>query len=122
MTNDETPQAETDQFTIVDVPNSHQYELRDGGTTIGFARYRDHNDAIVFTHTVVDSAYEGQGLGSRLARFVLEDAVAQGKRIVPICPFIAVYLKRHREYDAHVDWADAAAGEPSADAGGASNA
>ncbi|GAA3744821.1 GNAT family N-acetyltransferase [Leifsonia bigeumensis] len=110
MTNDETPATAPDRFTIEDMPASTQYELRDAETTIGFAEYHDRGDSRLFTHTVVDSSYGGQGLGTRLARHVLEDAVAQGKRIVPICPFIAAYLKRHPEYEANVDWPDAVAG------------
>jgi predicted GNAT family acetyltransferase len=102
MTNDRAQ----DPFSIVDAPESHRYELRDGDTVVGFARYREHPDRMIFTHTVVDSAYEGQGLGSRLARFVLEDAVARDRRIVPVCPFIAAYLARHHEFDAHVDQPD----------------
>lgn len=115
MPNDDTP----DPFTIADVPESRRYELRDGHNVIGFAQYREHPDRRIFTHTVVDSAYEGRGLGSRLARFVLEDAVAKGKRIVPVCSFIAAYLRRHHEFDAQVDWPDAAA-DTAADAGDAS--
>lgn len=108
MTSDEARDA--DQFTIEDVPAAGQYELRDGDTRIGFARYRDGDGSRTFTHTVVDPAYEGRGLGSRLVRFVVEDAVAMGMRIVPICPFTAAYLRRHREFDDHIDWPDAAAG------------
>ncbi|MBB5631990.1 hypothetical protein BKA04_000213 [Cryobacterium mesophilum] len=108
MTTDETPEGAPDRFTIEDVPDDKRYELRDGDTTIGFAEYHDSDDRRIFTHTVVDSAYGGQGLGSRLARFVLEDAVGRRKRIIPICPFIAAYLKRHHEYDESVDWPDAA--------------
>ncbi len=109
MTKDETPGATPDPFTIVDLPDARRFELRDGDTAIGFAQYRDRDGSRMFTHTVVDSAYEGRGLGSRLARHVLEDAVAQGKRIVPVCSFIAAYLKRHHEYDASVDWPEAVA-------------
>lgn len=98
-----------DPFTITNVAASSRYELRDGDEVIGFAEYSDQPDHIVFTHTVVDNAYEGRGLGSRLVRFVLEDAVARGKRIVPVCTFTAAYLRRHHEYDDHVDWPDASA-------------
>jgi len=93
-----------DEFTIVDCPDEDRYELREGDTAIGFAQYRIVERSIVFTHTVVDGGYEGMGLGSRLAKFVLDDAVAQNRRIVPVCPFISSYLKRHHEYDASVDW------------------
>ena len=105
MTTEETQ----DPFTITNVPESRRYELRDGDNVIGFSEYHEHPDRIVFTHTVVDNAYEGQGLGSRLVRFVLEDAVSRGKRIVPVCTFTAAYLRRHHEFDDHVDWPDASA-------------
>jgi hypothetical protein len=49
-------------------------------------------------HTEVQSRFEGQGLGARLARFVLDDARERGLRVVPRCPFIAAYIKRHPEY------------------------
>ena len=110
MTDNVAPDAAGDQFTIEDVPGSHRFELRDRGTRMGFADYHDEGDSRVFTHTVVDSAYGGQGLGSRLVRFVLDDAVARGKRIVPVCSFTAAYLRRHHDYDEHVDWPDAGPG------------
>jgi predicted GNAT family acetyltransferase len=103
-----TADEQQDSFTIADNPETHRYELRDGAAVAGFAEYREHPDRLVFTHTVVDPDYGGQGLGSRLAKFVLDDAIARGKRIVPVCPFIAAYLRRHTEYEASVDWPDAA--------------
>ena len=42
--------------------------------------------------------FEGQGLGARLARFALDDARERGLRVVPLCPFIAAFVKRHPEY------------------------
>lgn len=109
MTDNVTPDAAGDEFTIEDVPETHRFELRDRGTTMGYAEYEDRGGSRVFTHTVVDGSYEGRGLGSRLVRFVLDDAVARGKRIVPVCSFTAAYLRRHHDYDDHVDWPDARA-------------
>jgi predicted GNAT family acetyltransferase len=51
----------------------------------------------MFTHSEVDPAYEGQGYGSRLAREALEDAKRQGLQVIPMCPFIAAYIRRHPE-------------------------
>lgn len=124
MTTDETPGAVPDQFTIVKVPESGRYELRDGGTTIGFAEYRDRqargaHPARLFTHTEVDGAYEGRGFGSRLARHVVDDTVREGRRVVPFCPFIGAWLRRHHEFDASVDWPDAAGGAEDGTGGGA---
>ncbi|MDR6905454.1 putative GNAT family acetyltransferase [Agromyces sp. 3263] len=83
---------------------AERYELTLDGERVGFAQYHATPGRIVFTHTVVEPEHEGQGLGSRLAKFVLDDAVARGDRIVPRCPFIAAYLREHPGYEASVDW------------------
>ncbi|MCU1441955.1 MAG: family N-acetyltransferase [Cryobacterium sp.] len=91
-------------ITVVHAPERSRYELHDGGRTIGFTVYRlSPTDQVVFTHTEVDDAYSGQGLASQLARFALDDVRASGRRIVPICPYIAAYLRKHHDYDDIVD-------------------
>jgi uncharacterized protein len=42
--------------------------------------------------------FEGQGLGSRLAAFALDDVRGRGLAAVPVCPFIAGYIRKHGEY------------------------
>jgi uncharacterized protein len=77
----------------------HRYELRVGGEVAGFVDYRfAAEDRIVLVHTEVDERFEGHGVGSRLARGVLDDARAHGWQVVPRCPFIAEYIERHPEY------------------------
>jgi len=53
---------------------------------------------ITFTHTEVPEELEGQGIASQLARFALEDARACGLAVIPLCPFINAYIRRHQEY------------------------
>jgi predicted GNAT family acetyltransferase/glutaredoxin len=84
---------------VVDVPQASRYELRLGGRLIGLAAYLRRNGRIAFTHTEVDESCEGRGLGSRLAAAALEDAGREGLEVVPLCPFIAHYIERHREYE-----------------------
>jgi uncharacterized protein len=83
---------------------AERYELTLDGEVVGFAQFRTSPGRIVFTHTVVEPEHEGHGFGSRLAKFVLDDAVARGDRIVPRCPFIAAYLREHPGYEAFVEW------------------
>jgi predicted GNAT family acetyltransferase/glutaredoxin len=90
------PAAEAE---VVDVPQASRYELRLGGRLIGLAAYLRRNGRIAFTHTEVDESCEGRGLGSRLAAAALEDAGREGLEVVPLCPFIAHYIERHREYE-----------------------
>jgi predicted GNAT family acetyltransferase len=78
--------------------NDQRYEIHVDGALAGFAQYRLHPDALVFTHTEVFDEFEGQGVGSTLARGALDDARARGAKIKPLCPFIASYIERHPAY------------------------
>ena len=55
---------------------------------------------IIIDHTEVPDAFRGQGAGLRLVTRAVEDARAQGKTIIPLCPFAAAQFRRHPE------WAD----------------
>jgi predicted GNAT family acetyltransferase len=91
----------SDQQTIevVDHREAHRYEARDrDGTVLGFSQYRLLGDVVVFTHTEVDDAQEGRGVGAQLVRGALDDVRAGGRRIRPLCPFVKGYVDRHPEY------------------------
>jgi predicted GNAT family acetyltransferase len=49
-------------------------------------------------HTEIEPAFEGEGFGSALVSGALDDVRARGKRVRPLCPFVAAYVKRHPEY------------------------
>ena len=66
-------------------------------------QYVRRGKKILFTHTEVPRALEGQGVGNALARAALEYAKREGLRVVPLCPFIAAYIKRHKEYQPLVE-------------------
>jgi uncharacterized protein len=55
-------------------------------------------DSLLIKHTEVPSAHEGRGYGSMLLRYVLDQARAQGKTVIPICPFSAKFIQKHVEY------------------------
>jgi predicted GNAT family acetyltransferase len=75
-----------------------RYEARVGPNLAGFAEYQLTKDLIVFTHTEVDPAYEGQGVGSALARAALDDVRGTDRKVLPLCPFIKGWIGHHREY------------------------
>ena len=79
-----------------------RYEVYSDGKFAGFTQYYRTGDRVVFTHTEIDNAFSGQGLGKVLAGEALDDVVENGKVIVPMCEFIAGYLKRTDKYDGHV--------------------
>jgi len=89
------------ELTVVDVPQASRYEARSGESVPAFAAYRQdpaRPGVLVLTHTEVDPAFEGQGVGGALARGALDDVRARGLRIVPQCPFIRSWIAKHPDY------------------------
>ena len=82
----------------------HRYELHVGGQLAVQARYIDKPGHVDFIHTETAEQFKGKGLGNVLAHFALDDVVAAGKRIIPHCPFIYGYLRKHDAYNQCVDW------------------
>ena len=86
-------------ITVVDNPEKHRYEARDGdGSVLGFAAYQRGHEVVVMTHTEVDDAQEGKGVGSRLVRGALDAVRDGGLKVMPSCPFVREYIERHEEY------------------------
>ncbi|MEU6780547.1 GNAT family N-acetyltransferase [Nonomuraea angiospora] len=88
---------------VVDNSTESRFEVLVDGKVAGFADYRLLPTKIVFTHTEVLPAYEGQGLASRLVAFALQSSADTGLRVVPLCPYVAKYIKRHPEFQHLVD-------------------
>ncbi len=53
----------------------------------------------MLTHTLVPDPLKGKGLGSRLVKHVFEHCEKNNIRIIPECPFIQAYIKRHPEWE-----------------------
>lgn len=85
---------------MTDVENNRRearYELTVDGE-VAIAAYQIDGDTIVFDHTVVPDALEGRGIGSKLVAHALDDARAQGMRVVPNCAFVAAFIERQPDY------------------------
>ena len=88
-----TTQAEP---SVRDVPERSRFEIHVDGRLAGFAQYRMKDpQLIVFTHTEIDDAVEGRGLGSTLVRSALDAARSRGLAVRPDCPFVRGYVARH---------------------------
>ncbi len=85
-------------IAVADSPERERYEIRVGDELAGFTQYRMRRGLIAFVHTEVDDRFEGQGLGSKLIAFALDDARIRGLAVLPFCPFVNAYIQRHPEY------------------------
>ncbi len=80
-----------------DNPEKKRFELLFEGKT-AFLEYIKAKDNIYLTHTEVPREIEGRGIGSRIILQSLVEVKKSGLTLVPLCPFVAVYLKRHPEW------------------------
>jgi hypothetical protein len=87
------------QVSVVRRPNERRYELLLDGKPAGELVYRDRRgDVTAFLHTEVDPSVQLRGLGSALVAAALDDARERGMHVVPICPFVEAFIRRHPEY------------------------
>jgi predicted GNAT family acetyltransferase len=90
--------ADSVDVVVKDAPERRRYEAWAGERLAGFVQYRREPGTLVLTHTEVKPEFEGEGVGGRLAREVLDTARAQGLDVNPQCPFISAWIARHRDY------------------------
>lgn len=83
---------------VTDVPDRQRYEAVRDGELLGFAAYERTPEMVVFTHTEVDPAFEGQGVGGALVRGALDHVRSLGLKALPICPFVQAWIQRHPDY------------------------
>jgi predicted GNAT family acetyltransferase len=92
----------TQPVALADNADQERYEIRVDGELAGFLQYQLRTGLIELVHTEIDEEFEGRGLGSRLISFALDDARGRGLEVLPFCPFVNDYIRRHREYVALV--------------------
>ncbi len=85
------------RYSLIDNEVAHQYEFHIDGL-VPRIEYIKTRDKIFLTHTEVPVALEGKGLGFALVKAVLEEVERLKLPMVPLCPFVAAYLKRHPEW------------------------
>jgi predicted GNAT family acetyltransferase len=85
---------------VTDNDRESRYEARVAGELAAFVGYDISPDGteIELVHTETEPGFEGQGVASRLAAAVLDEARGRGLALRPVCPFIARYIEHHPEY------------------------
>lgn len=91
-----------DDLIVINNDGAKRFEVTIGDD-IAFADYMLAGTNIIFTHTEVPPAFEGQGVGSKLARTALDYAKDKNLKVQALCPFIAAYVERHPEYQS-ITW------------------
>jgi hypothetical protein len=88
----------SDAPVVTDNAERSRFELHVGGELAGFVMYRIRGQAIDLVHTEVDPRFQGGGLASKLAQASLDDARTRHLAVLPTCPYVRSWIRRHPDY------------------------
>ena len=89
--------ANLNNVAVTHNEQAHRFELLVDGLR-ALVTYRLLPDRIIFVHTEVPPPLEGKGLAAKLARSALDFARARHLRVVPLCPYVRSFVRKHSEY------------------------
>ena len=79
---------------------AHRFKLSTG-TSVAVLDYREHDShTLEYYHTFVPAPMRSRGVASRLVAQALRWALDQHITVIPKCPFVAAFIRRHPEYAA----------------------
>ena len=87
---------------VINNTERSRFEVR-LGEDVAFAEYRLKPGRIILPHTVVPAAFEGKGVASALARAAFGYARDNALTVIPTCPFMSAWIKKHPEAQDVVD-------------------
>ncbi len=87
---------------IIKNEEKSRFELEVDGYT-AFIDYKERNQKIWLIHTESPSELAGKGVGTALVEKTLVYLKENNYRLIPLCPFIFAYIKRHLEWKEIVD-------------------
>jgi len=86
-----------DAVAVTHNEEAHRFEATVDGLRSMLA-YRLFPDRIVLHHTEVPPPIQGHGMAAKLTRAALDFARARHLTVVPLCPYVSSFLRKHREY------------------------
>lgn len=85
------------EVTFTDNTDKKRFEAQVDGK-LALIDYIRTADKIYLTHTEVPPELEGKGIASAMVKKALQRIEGDTIKLVPLCPFIAGYVKRHPEF------------------------
>jgi len=66
---------------------------------LSLIEYEIKGNVIALLHTEVAPALEGRGAGTAIVEKTLNYIESSGLQLLPLCPFVVAYIKRHPEWE-----------------------
>jgi predicted GNAT family acetyltransferase len=79
--------------------SGRHYITNESGETIAEITYTlKAPNTVVINHTGVDKELQGKNIGFQLVEAVVEQARAEGKKVVPVCSFAKAIIEKTEEF------------------------
>ncbi len=84
-----------EQHPAVVTPGDHRFTIAVGGRQVGLIDFHDRDGVRVFTHTEIDPAFGGRGLGTQLVAETVAATRAAGLQMESYCSMVTAYLAKN---------------------------
>ena len=79
-------------------PTKGRYYVRVDGCEAEMTYTRAGERLVIIDHTAVPDELRGRGIGEALVERGVLDARAEGRKIMPLCPYAKAQIERHPEW------------------------
>lgn len=90
------------EIPLIKNEEKHQFEITVDEHK-AFIVYKERPGVITLIHTEAEPELEGKGAGTAVIEKTLDYIEDNDYKLVPLCPFVFAYIKRHPEWKRIVD-------------------
>lgn len=88
-----------DDYTTTFNPDKKRFELDiEGKLSVIEYTFKKSTNQIFLVHTETHPELRERGVGQKLVKEALDIVREQGFELVPLCPYVVAFLKRHPQY------------------------
>lgn len=87
-----------DSTPLINNESENSFQVNVDGA-VAFINYLKRGNSYYLIHTEVPEALQGRGIAGALVEKTLKHLEAGGFKMMPYCPYIQSYLKRHPEWN-----------------------
>lgn len=86
-----------DKLEVTQNPAENRFEAWIDGQ-LAKLDYMEEGETIVMTHVGVPYEFRGCGVAGKITQIGLEYAKAKSLRVIPMCSYVAAYIRRNPQY------------------------
>lgn len=94
--------SEFENIPLYKNENKHRFEIEINGY-FAFIDYKESQNAISLIHTEAETELAGTGAAAAVVKKTLNYIRENGKKLLPYCPYVFAYIKKHPEWKSVVD-------------------